>query len=134
MFADADEIPRPQGGRGACHAVPGCLEEQPRAVYRAVVVELDGLLVGLEGFDGPVGGLLVDRVVEPGGRVVGVRLLGNVVLAVDEVGALLLEVGLAEVAAHEGLAGVEADRGLELAAALRQGTVADPREAQAQPR
>ena len=34
--------------------------------------------------------------------------------------ALLLEVGLAEVAAHERLAGVEAHRGLDLAAALRQ--------------
>ena len=118
---------------GAASGLVG-VEQQARAVDGAVVVELDRLLEALQRLHRPVGGLLGDRVVEVRRRVLGVRLLGELVLAAHEVLALLLEVGLAQVAAQERLAGVEAHRDLDLLAALGQLAVPDEGQPEAQPR
>ena len=105
------------------------VEQQPRAVDRPVVVALDGGLRVLQRLHRTVRGLLGDGVVEPRRRVLRIGLLGQLVLAADQVVALRLEVGLAQVAAQERLTRVEADRQLDLPTALRERPVADLREA-----
>ena len=60
------------------------IEQEPRAVDRAVVVQLDRLLQVVERLDRPVRRLLRDGVVEPRRRVVRIELLGDGVLALVE--------------------------------------------------
>ncbi len=101
-------------------------------VDRPVVVELDGLFHVLQRLHRSVGGLLGDGVVEPGRGIVGVEFLGDGVFTLIELGALFLVVGLAEVAADEGVVGVEAGGDLDLPAARLQVALADLGQAQAQ--
>ena len=108
------------------------VEQQARAIDRAVVVERDRLFDVAQRLDRPVLGLQADRVVEPGRRVVGVELLGDLELLGVEWAAALLEVGLAEVAAQQRGVGVERCGDLELAAAILEVARADLGEAEAE--
>ncbi len=88
----------------------------------------------MQRLDRPVGGLLVDGVVEPGGGVLGIEELGLLELGLGEPAALLLEVSLAEVAADQRVVGIEGSGYLDLLGAGVEIPFADLREAQAQPR
>jgi hypothetical protein len=108
------------------------VEQQARAVDGAVVVARDRALEALERLDRAIGGLLRDRVVEPRRRVVGIEFLRLFELARVEAGPLLFVVGLAEVAAHDRVARIEAHRDLELARAVGDVALADRGEAEPQ--
>ncbi len=108
------------------------IEQEPRAVDRAVVVQLDRAIEVPQGLDRPVRGLLRDRPVEPGRRVEGIEVPRGRVLALVEAGALLLEVGLAEVAAHERVVRREVRGDLDVARAAIELAAADAGETQAE--
>ena len=110
------------------------VELQFGAVNCPVVVELDRFFHIFQGLHRPVGGLLGDGVVEPGGGVVGVEFLGDGVFTLVQFRALFLVVGLAEVAADEGVVGVEAGGDLDLPSARLEVALADLGQTQTQAR
>ena len=79
----------------------------------------------LQRFHRPVGGLLGDGVVKPGGGVVGVEFLGNGVFPFVEAGTLFLVEGLAQVAADQGVVGIQAGGDLDFRPSLLQLAVTD---------
>ncbi len=88
----------------------------------------------MQRLDRTVGGLFGDRLVEPRRRVVGVELLGEIELAVLERDALAFVVGLAEIAANQAVARVEAGRRLDVGDALVEVTFTDLRQTESEPR
>src|SRR5262249_61065289 len=113
---------------------PVVVQQEPRSVDGSVVVELDGPLERLERLDGPVDALEQDSVVEPGGRIIRVKVFGQPELIGSEEGFPLLVVGLAEIAAQHGIPGVQADRDLDLALTFLEMTAPDLGQTQTQPR
>ena len=77
------------------------IQQQLGTVNGPVVVELDGSLHVMQGLHRPVGGLLGNGVIEVWRRVVGVQLLGDLVFALIQPGALFLVKRLAQVAADQ---------------------------------
>lgn len=73
------------------------IEQLARAIDRAVIVQGDGLLQGMQGRDRLVVGLRADPLVEIGRRVGRVEITRNVVLLGVERAALFFSIGFAEV-------------------------------------
>ena len=94
------------------------IEQEPGAIDRAVVVQIDGFLKILQCFDGTVDRLLADGIVEPRCRVQRIELLGGFVLRAGFRLAPFVEIGLAEVAADDRILRTERGGDLDFATTL----------------
>ncbi len=88
----------------------------------------------LQGFNGAVHALLEDGIVEPRCGVHGVELLGGGKLGCRQGLSLLLIVGLAQIAADEGIVHVEARGDFDFLAAFLKVPLADLRKPETEPR
>lgn len=86
----------------------------------------------MQGRHQPVEALLAQGVVEPGGGVVRVEVSGDIVLPPGLAVPLLLVVGLAEVAADQGVAGIEGGGDLDFRPPCLQLTLPDQRQSQSE--
>ncbi len=121
--------------RGACRLI--LIEQQARAIDRAVVVELHRAGEIHQRLARLIDGLLADRVVEPGRRIPRVECLRDVELHAgqgDPRRITLVEIGLAHVRAHQRVDRIQGHGHFELLATFGQIAFADLRESQAQAR
>ena len=112
---------------------PVLVQELPRPVHRAVVVQLDRALDRVERLHRAIDALLEDGVVEVGSRILRVQLRCALELVARRGRPALLVVGLSEVAAQERIVRVQRDRDLDVLPASREVASADPGEPESEP-